>query len=294
MRIPAQLTVERMNMPPSRAIASLAAVALLGVAAVAATATGSHSAPQSAAVYSAPIAQASGSDVVALPLPSIVNVRLVRAQAALDRGVAAVDQGHNALAIPEFASVQANMTDAWTAAKYVIETTPPPPVAEAGAVARISGAAPVTAGAVAAPEDTAFAVLTLQHTVLTTAVGLIDTLDADSSTLAYLRKMARAALNQRNAAITYIHAIPVPPAPAGARPQATTSGAAPVAGNAFATVMPNLIPQFDDEMQEMAGTIAINPGLSAKTQRTLTSWSNSVAATELRVNTFWPPVPAAG
>jgi hypothetical protein len=282
-----------MNMPSSRAVASLAAAALLGLVAVASTATGSRSAPQPSAVYSAPIAQASGGDVGALPLPSIVNVKVVRAQAALDRAVAAIDQGQNAKALPEFVAVQANMTAAWTAAKYVIETTPPP-VAAAGAVARISGAAPAGASPFATPEDTAFGVLTLEHTIVTTGVGLIDTVDSDSTTLPYLRKLVRAALRARNTAIAYIHAIPVPPAPAAARPKAKTSGAAPVAGSLWATVMPNLIPLLDDEMQEMTGMAAINPTLSAKTQRQLTSWGNSVAATELRVNTYWPPLPAAG
>jgi hypothetical protein len=188
------------------------------------------------------------------------------------------------------------MTAAWTAAKYVIETAPPP-VAEAGAVARISGAEPAAgASAFAAPEDTAFAVLTLQHTIVTTGVGLIDTLDADSATLPYLRKLVRGALKARNAAITYIHAIPAPPAPpeAAAVPQAKTSGAEPVAGGAWATVMPNLVPLLDDEIQVMTGMAAINPTLSAKTQRLLTGWSNSVAATEIRVNTYWPPLPAEG
>jgi hypothetical protein len=284
-----------MNMRSSRAVASLAAAALMGLVVVAATATGSSSAPQPSAVYSAPIAQASGGDIVSLPLPSIVNVKVVRAQAALDRAVAAVDQGKNADALPEFVAAQANMTAAWTAAKYVIETAPPP-VAEAGAVARISGAPPAAGTSVfAAPEDTAFAVLTLQHNIVTTGVGLVDTLDADSATLPYLRKLVRGALKARNTAIAYIHAIPVPPAAeAGGRPQATTSGTAPAAGGAWATVMPNLVPLLDDEIQQMTGTVAINPALSVKTQRMVTGWSNSVAATEIRVNTYWPPLPAEG
>jgi hypothetical protein len=279
-----------MNMPSSRAVASLAAVAILGVAAVASTATRSSAdqQPQSAAVYSAPLAQASGGDVP-LPIPSIVNTNIVRAQAALDRAVTAIDQGQNATALPEFVSVATNVNDAWAAAQYVIETAPPPVEASAGSVAHTSGGAVVGASAFAAPEDTAFAVLALQEQIITTAVGVIDQVDADPATLPYLRKMARAAIKGRATAINYIAAIPAPPAEAS--PQAKPSGGAVVGGN-WAAVMPNLVPLLDDEMQIEAGTIAIDTTLSAKTQKTLTNWSNAAAAVEVKVNTLWPPVPA--
>lgn len=277
-------------MPSSRAVASLAAVAILGVAAVASTATRSSAdqQPQSAAVYSAPLAQASGGDV-ALPIPSIVNTKIVRAQAALDRAVTAIDQGQNANALPEFVSVATNVNDAWAAAQYVIETAPPP-VAAAGSVAHTSGGAVVGASAFAAPEDTAFAVLALQEQIITTAVGVIGAVDADPATLPYLRKMARAAIKGRATAINYIAAIPAPPAEAS--PQAKPSGGAVAAGGNWAAVMPNLVPLLDDEMQSEAGTIAIDTTLSAKTQKTLTNWSNAAAAVEVKVNTLWPPVPA--
>ena len=51
------------------------------------------------------------------------------------------------------------------------------------------------------------AVFDLDHTVFTTAVGLVSTVDP--TVLPNLRKMARGALKARNAAITYIHSIPV-------------------------------------------------------------------------------------
>jgi hypothetical protein len=275
-------------MPSSRAVASVAAVALLGLAAVASTATRSTaSAPKpAAAVYSSPFAQASGGDVVATALPSIVDVKLVRAQAALDRATALIDQGQSANAIPEFATVQANMTDAWTAAQYVIETAPPP-VAEAGAV-NVVGAAGTT---FATPQDTAFAVLTLDHNVFTTAAGLVDTVDP--TVLPNLRKLARAALKSRNTAIAYIHSIPAPAAPPEARPKAKTSGTAVVAGD-WTTVMPGLIPFLDDEIQQLTGTAALNPTLPPATLKMLNGWKNSVTRTELTVNLYWPPVPAEG
>jgi hypothetical protein len=289
MRITFTLLIERMHMPSSRAVASVAAVALLGLAAVASTATRSTSAAEpAAAAYSAPFAQASGGGVTATITPSIVNVRLVRAQAALDRATTWIDVGQSANAVPEFATVQANMTAAWTAAQYVIETTPPP-VAAAGAFGHISGGAVVGTSPFASPQDTAMAVFNLDHTVFTTAAGLVDTVDP--TVLPNLRKLARAALKARNTAITYIHSIPAPPA--AARPKAKTSGTAPVAGD-WSAVMPNLIPFLDDEIQQLTGTAALNPTLPATTLKMLNGWKNSVTRTENAVNAYWPPVPAAG
>ena len=76
---------------------------------------------------SAHASQVEADDVVPV-LPSTVNVRLVRAEAALERATAAVDQGQEALAIPEIVAARDNMVKAWTAAKYIISQPPPPPV----------------------------------------------------------------------------------------------------------------------------------------------------------------------
>ena len=72
---------------------------------------------------------------VPLIYPSIVNVRLVRAQSAWDRAAEWVYQGKPASAVIHLNAARSNMSQAWLAAKYVIETAPPP-------VADASGDAP--------------------------------------------------------------------------------------------------------------------------------------------------------
>lgn len=277
-----------------RSVAMLALVALVGVVAVASGATRPSSKPQAAGSYTVPIATASGSDGGPLVYPSIVNVRLIRAQAALDRATAWVDQGQSAGAVAEFAAVQANMTEAWTAAKYVIETAPPP-VAGSGAFAHTSGAAPGGGSPFASPEDTGFAVLTLQGTIVTTLAGLIGTVDP--SVLHDLRVTVRAALSARDDAIAYIHAIPTPP-PVGDKPstgskpskKAKTSGA-PVASG-WGSIMPNLLPLLDDEMQLFRGTNKTHPDLPTGVHNSLKKWRLLDLDTRDTVNGFWPPVPA--
>ena len=64
------------------------------------------------------------------------------------------------------------MAAAWTATKWVIKTTPPapPPVDDrAGA----SGGTPAGDSTYGAPPDTALAVLTLQHDVIVTSLGMV-------------------------------------------------------------------------------------------------------------------------
>jgi hypothetical protein len=76
---------------------ALGVAALVGVAATWSPMSGGAS-PRSAApvvAYDAPVARAAGGDVPLL-IPSIVNVRLVRAEAALEDASAAVDQGQEA------------------------------------------------------------------------------------------------------------------------------------------------------------------------------------------------------
>jgi hypothetical protein len=65
------------------------------------------------------------------------------------------------------------MSVAWRGAKHVIRTTPPPPAEEDGVRARASGDGP-TRPTYAAPADSAFAVLTLQHDVAAATLELID------------------------------------------------------------------------------------------------------------------------
>ncbi len=271
-----------------RVVTGLALVAIAAAVALAPAivSPGSASAPAlaPALAYAGPVAQASGGSAAALSYPSIVNVRLVRAQAALDRATALADENQTADVALELASAVSNMNAAWDAAKYVIETAPPP-VADSGAYAHVSGGA-VGGLAFAAPEDTGFAVLTLQHAVATTALGLID---ADPLLWANIRSTVAAALIAREAAIAYIHAIPAPPAGAGSF-HAKTSGA-PIASG-WGTLMPDMVPLLDDEIQQLKGTRVLNPTLDPTVLHRIARWRIRIAAERGTVNTYWPPTPA--
>jgi hypothetical protein len=88
-------TAARTGRNKMRSLRIVAPVAL-GVAALIGVAVTPNLMPESSAhaavSHEAPVAHAAGSDAVAA-FPSIVNVRLVRAEAALERVTTAVDQG---------------------------------------------------------------------------------------------------------------------------------------------------------------------------------------------------------
>jgi hypothetical protein len=263
-----------MNMVSLRLVAPLA---LAGALSVGAATTLSSSAPASAPALAepAPVAQAGGVDVVVDVYPSVVNTRLVRAEAALDRLRTAVDQRRFADAPVELAAVNQNLAKAWKGARYVIRTAPPP-VAEEGSVDYAPTGAP-TAG----PESTGFAVLSFQHDVVTTSLGLLD--GADPSLVAPLRTTILSAIRGRWAAIKYIRSIAPPPATEG-RVHATASGAPVVAD--WAGLMPNLVPMFDDEIQQMNVIVG-----DVGTESALSNWQDRDQAAQAAVNQTWPAVP---
>jgi hypothetical protein len=232
----------------------------------------------------APPARSAGGDVVALTYPSIVNVRLVQAQKALDRAIYYEGDAQPNKAAASLKVARTNMSKAWLGAKYVIEHAPPPVAGDDG-FAYASGGAPV-AGTVAGPEDTAFAVLTLQHQVATTAIGLSDT--AKGALLSTVSTTIFAAMNQRDAAIKYIHALPAPPATDDSI-DAGASGAEVVAS--WATVMPNAIPLLDDEIQQING-MQDDRSLSSGARRILNAAELQATKTEKTINQWWPPLPA--
>lgn len=238
--------------------------------------------------YDAPVAHASGTDVVTPLYPSIVNVRLERAEAALERATTAVDTGQEAQAVTEIMSVRNNMVMAWTAAKYVISQPPPvvppdpddPPDPTDPPEPPDVPEDPVP-GAYAAPADTAAAVLNLQHEVVTTSLGLMDVAGAELATT--LRGTISGTLSARDSAINYIHTIAPPIAEEG-RVQAEASDA-PVGGT-YDVVMPLFVPQLDDEVLQANGT-----AMSASSAPNFGGWvALKATATRDLVNTLWPPV----
>jgi hypothetical protein len=241
-----------------------------------------------------PRAKSAGGDAP-LILPSIVRVRVDRGTASMARAADYVDRDMPTKAVASLLNARRNMYAAWRGATYLIEHAPPAPPAADAAVdkrkARASGGAVAGASPYADPNTTAVAVLGLQHTVATGAYGLLDGAkgvlrDAVSTTIF-------AALNRRDSAIAYIAAIPPPPAAdASVHRRAHASGGA-VAGGGFATLMPAVVPDLDDEMQQIEGLVsggALTPG----EKRILNQADFQVFKTEQTINATWPPVPAAG
>ena len=270
-------------MKPARRFLSAALavglVAILPAAASAAPSTGKHH----------PRAKKAGGGVPPV-LPSIVRVRIDRGNASLARAGDYVDRDMPDKAVASLLNARRNMYAAWRGATYVIEHAPPPVAGDARVhhrKARASGA-PVGAGtAYADPPTTALAVLGYQHSVATAAYGLLD--GAKGALRDSVSTTIFAALNRRDSAIAYIEAIPPPPAAAAAVRRAHASGA-PV-GTGFATLMPGVIPDLDDEMQQIEGLVsggALTPG----EKRILNQADFQVFKTEQTINTFWPPVPA--
>jgi hypothetical protein len=283
-----------MNMRPLRTVSTLAlGAALVAVAAASRTPSGSLSTVNDVRAVAAepidgPVGHATGAGAAPLPLPSIVGNKVIRTGGSLARATALVDQGQSSQAAVELSSAVLNMQKAWTAAWYVVQNAPPPPPpgSAGGMQAHASGGA--VGGATAAPEDTAFAVLSLQHDVIVTALGLID--GADATLAPSLDSTITAAMTDRNTAINAIHSVTPPPPPPGSvgGVQASASGA-PV-GSTWDTVMQGLLPILDDEIQNATGTLAAVPTSPIDLQKVVqgaTDAKNMVAQ-------FWPPPPPAG
>jgi hypothetical protein len=225
-------------------------------------------------------------------LPSIVRVRITRGEASLARAGDYVDRDMPDKAVASLLNARRNMYAAWRGAKYVIENAPPP-VAEEGAFhrgkAHASGGAPAGT-AYADPPTTGVAVLGYQHDVATAAYGLLD--GAKGALRDSVSTTIFAALDRRDAAIAYIHTLPPPPAADAGfhRGKAHASGGAVVGG--FSTLMPGIVPDLDDELQQIKGLIS-GGALTTGEKRIMNLAQLQVFNTEQTVNTFWPPVPAA-
>jgi hypothetical protein len=214
--------------------------------------------------------------------PSIVNVRMVRTEAALQRAVEFVDTAQADKAIAQLTIARAQLRKAWTAEKYVIDTAPPP-VAADGAVGRAAGGLVPGASPYADQYTTGLGLVSLQHDVASVAVGLTD--GASAALLSALSTTIFAALNGRDTAIAYFHAHDAPAAPAGL---ARASGAPIVAG--FGGVMPQAVPLLDDEIQQIEGTL--KAGVSAGAGKVLRAADAQDIKTERNINKLWPPAPA--
>jgi hypothetical protein len=241
-------------------------------------------APAAAKAKPAPIAHVAGGGGGAPPTyPGLVNNRLVRTQAALDRATNYADDGDTDKAVAALYTARLQVKLAWRAAKYVIQNAPPPVVGD-DRMAHMSGGAPA-AGTVADQYATAGAVLDLQHDVAQTGIGMIDT--AKGALRDSLSRTIFAALDQRDAAIAYIHSIDVPP-PVGDDKRARVSGGA-VAGT-WSTVMPPVGDAIGDEIDQIDGAQALSSTLGPGVKGVLRDAELQNVKSQQAITTFWPPV----
>jgi hypothetical protein len=254
-------------------------------------------------------AHAAGGEETVLVYPSLMNARLVRAQAALERAAKHSDEAQPAKAIIDLTAARENLSKAWSGAKYVIEHAPAPPAEEASAIHRgafmKSGRLRIYKGkhhrkgsravhkaeAAAAPTpatifDTGFAVLSLEHYAATTTVGLID--GSNGTNLLAVRSTLARSLNERDAAIAFIHSIDVKP-PGEEGEEEEEEGEENEEGEevGWAVTMPNAIPQLEDETQQAQGTIA-EPNLTGEQISILKGAEYRDLKTDRTLNTFWP------
>ena len=236
-------------------------------------------------------AQASGGDAVELVYPSIVRPRIARAERALERATRKIENGKTVESATTLKVVRRQVAAAWRGTKYVIHTAPPPPPAEDARVrARKSGDAPV-GPTYATPPDTAFRVLTLMHDVSSELIGLVD--GSHGTGLNGLSTTLNMMDDRRDQALQYILTVepPVPPEAEDARAHARASQEEEDAVPTFASVLPNLGPQLDDELQAYAGTLADATDLTAGGRRVLNAGQAQVTRTKAFVAANWPLLP---
>ncbi len=241
-------------------------------------------------------AQASGGDAVDLIYPSIVRPRIGRTERALERATRKIENGKSVEAATTLKVVRRQLAAAWRGTKYVIRTAPPPPPPEgedARVRARKSGGAPV-GPAYATPPDTAFRVLTLMHDVSSELIGLVD--GSHGTGLNGLATTLNLVDDRRDQALQYIRTVEPPVPPEGedarvARVRAQASQEEEDAGPTFASVLPNLNPQLDDELQAYAGTLADATDLTAGGRRVLNAGQAQVTKTKAFVTANWPLLP---
>jgi hypothetical protein len=251
----------------------------------------------------APVARAAGSGGGPPVYPGLVNTRLVRTQKALDRAVDYADDGQTDKAVSALYAARLQVKLAWRAGKYVIQHAPPPAPGAGLARQRIpvrlraraqrkrvharkSGAPPAGGSTVADQYTTAGGVLDMQHTVAQTAIGMIDT--AHGKLRDSLSRTIFTALDQRDAAVAYIHSIDTPPPPG--KGLARASGA-PVGGN-WSSIMPPVAGAIDDEVNQIEGAIGLSTTLGVGIRRILQDAEFQAVKTQRTINGYWPPVPA--
>jgi hypothetical protein len=259
-------------MRTSRLIVPLAVTASL------ATAGAASAAPK-------PHAQLKGGDAPPI-IPSLVQTRIARTERALDRLSQYVDDQDSTKVVAVSKVIRRQTTAAWRGAKYILRTAPPPVVDDRAPSMRRLHDDPVLP-VIADPVTTAIAVFGLTHEVSAAAIELTD--GAHGSTLSGLSRSMFWTLDKRNAMVTDAQTLspPVPPDDRSPRRSLRQEEGAPD----FATLMPDVTQQLDDEQQHIAGLLSDATDLRPRGRTILQKATTAVAATETKINTIWPPAP---
>jgi hypothetical protein len=251
------------------------------------------------AVVVASPAAAGGAPTVIL-YPAAVNVQMLRTTSLLDKAATYQDEGDPTKAVAALTAARSHLRKAWIAAKFVIDTAPPPAapaslsvtkaknVARPRAKAHSSGTAPVAGASPYADQyTTALGVLDLQHQVASMMLGMLDT--AAEPLLTAMSSTIFAALNARDSAIAYIKSKDVaPPAPL----VTSSSVKGGVIAGAWGTVMPTAAPALDDELQ-LVDELRATLNLSSSRKKIIDAVELQDVRTSRTINTNWPPVVGA-
>jgi hypothetical protein len=271
-------------MPALRTLLPLAA------ALAAAAPAGASAAP---ARGGGPGAHAAGGDVPPV-IPAVVRTHVKRAESAVDRLGGNVDDDDAAGATRTGQLIRRQVAAAWRGVKYYIKHAPPPPADDARlkpARARAAGGGPA-APVPADPPTVALAVFGLQDDVVSGIVALFD--GASAPVLQAIKPTLADVLDRRDAAVQDVHALAPAPAAddARARPVARAAGGAVV--NTFDTVMPQVPPMLDDELQQIGSLKSDAESVLPAGRRLLRSAAGQIAQTEHQIDAYWPPVSGEG
>ena len=256
--------------------------------------------------HASPVANAAGGDAPPLN-PSVVNVPILRTDAALSNAADAIDAGNGAQAAGPLRASRRNLIRSYRGAKVLIANMPPPDAEEAKLGSRAfirlarrfvrasrrghaSGwiraqASDDVVGPVFADTPTAvFNVFTSQYQAATTAAGMAA--DTKGTLLNRVKTTLNTAIVLRNRLVKIVVAA-APPAPEEARVRAHASQEEGV--TTFDMVMPGLAVLLGDELQQLQA-LGADTTLPAASRTALSAAITADNQILTRVNTFWPPV----
>lgn len=255
----------------------------------------------SAGAAGPPSAHMSGGDPIP-PLPSLVQTRLTRVDKALERLTEDVND-LDPHAAKSSKTVRRQLWAAWRGARYYVAHPPAPdPEAEEARLhvahrgvrvrdlapkvrAKLSGDGTVV---IADPVTTAMAVFDSFHGVSSTVIELTD--GARGPVLDAMSRTMFLSLDRRDRAIENVHTLapPVPPEAEDASVHAQAAQEVEEGAVTFDTTMPTLPVFLDDEIQHIDGLLSDAPDLRPGGRRIVNKARAQIAATEAKINTYWP------